>query len=157
MVRRPVPDDADELAACHVRCWRQAYAGLLSAEFLSTVRVEDRAQMWRQALRSPGSRRFAVAVVDEEIIGFAGARPSADEPPVRPDELWGLYLHADQHGSGLGQDLLDAVLPSGPASLWVAQENPRARAFHARNRFEPDGTRRSVAEWEDLPIVRLVR
>jgi hypothetical protein len=31
------------------------------------------------------------------------------------------------------------VLGDSPASLWIANDNPRARAFYERNRFEPDG------------------
>ena len=76
---------------------------------------------------------------------------------MRPVELTTLYLRAARHGSGLGQELLDAVLGDRPASLWVAEDNPRARRFYARNGFAPDGARQTLALWEGLVEVRLVR
>jgi len=39
----------------------------------------------------------------------------------------------------------------------MAQDNPRARAFYARNGFTPDGARKVEPSWEDLTEVRLVR
>ena len=95
--------------------------------------------------------------MDGEVVGFAQAVPSRDEPPVRAEELATLYLRADHHGGGLGQALLDAVLADRPASLWVAEANPRARRFYERNGFTPDGAREVVADWEGLVEVRLVR
>lgn len=40
---------------------------------------------------------------------------------------------------------------------WTAEDNPRARAFYARNGFTPDGARKVEPSWEDLAEVRLVR
>ncbi len=88
---------------------------------------------------------------------FAWTAPSRDEPPVRELELVGLYLLAAHHGTGLGQDLLDAALGERPASLWMAEDNPRAVAFYARSGFTPDGARKVEPSWEDLAEVRLVR
>lgn len=61
-----------------------------------------------------------------------------------------LYVEQASHGSGAGQALLDAVLPRHPAFLWVARDNPRARAFYRRNGFQADGT-----ELIDIPVPRL--
>lgn len=59
--------------------------------------------------------------------------------------------------SGSGQALLEAALPAGtPAQLWVAEQNPRARRFYARNGFAPDGVqvRDAVLDLEELRLVR---
>ena len=68
-----------------------------------------------------------------------------------------LYLLAAHHGSGLGQRLLDAAIGDGPAFLWVAEDNPRARAFYSRNGFRWDGLQRTEPGFEDMAVVRLVR
>ena len=83
--------------------------------------------------------------------------PGACRDGPRDLELWGIYLLAEYHGSGIGQALLDAAVGDRPASLWVAEDNPRARAFYSRNGFEPDGGRRVEEEWEHMVVVRLVR
>lgn len=108
-------------------------------------------------LADPALPPVVVTEVDGEVVGFAQAVPSRDEPPVRPLELTTLYLRAAQHGSGLGQELLDAVLGDRPASLWVADQNSRARRFYQRNGFAPDGAREVLESWEGLVEIRLVR
>lgn len=155
MIRRPTPDDAGALAACHVACWREAYADVLSAELLAALDVDARTQSWGRALAN--TEGYAVAEVDGDVVGFAGVRSSTDDPAPRERELWGLYLRAAHHGRGSGQALLDAVLGDDPASLWVAEKNPRAHAFYRRNGFTPDGVRTTVPAWENLTIVRLLR
>jgi GNAT superfamily N-acetyltransferase len=69
-----------------------------------------------------------------------------------------IYVVASHYGSGAGQRLLDAALGDLPAFLWVADDNPRARAFYARNGFVPDGTTK-VGPVAGTPVleVRLVR
>jgi GNAT superfamily N-acetyltransferase len=90
-------------------------------------------------------------------VGFAQAVPSRDDPPVRSLELATLYLRAAQHGSGLGQALLDAAVGDRPTSLWVVEANARARRFYERNGFTADGAREVLESWEGLVEVRLVR
>lgn len=121
--------------------------------------------MWSRAVDAGGA--VCVAVVDDVVVGLAAAtdhrqrpgRPGrpADDPRPTELELTLLYLLADHHGSGLGQLLLDAATGSRACFLWVADDNPRARAFYARNGFHPDGARNVASDWEDLVEVRLVR
>ena len=155
-VRGAVPDDAPDLARCHMACWREAYRPLLSGELLDGLDVREFQVRWEQRLADPHSG-VVVGVVDQELVGFASSGPSRDEPPVRELELFALYTRAANHGSGLGQALLEALLGGGPCSLWVARDNVRARAFYRRNGFLPDGGRRVDADLEDLVEVRLVR
>lgn len=72
-------------------------------------------------------------------------------------ELWALYILSSHYGTGLGQALLDAAIGTAPATLWVAEDNPRARSFYARNGFTPDGTRNVDAAADDLAEIRMTR
>ncbi len=157
LVRVAVPADAPALGDVHVACWREAYAHLFSPAFLAALDVDERRQQWARRLAGPGPGQALVAVADGRIVGLAWSGPSRDEPPVRELELSDLYLLAAQHGTGLGQALLDAALGNRPASLWTAEDNPRAVAFYARNGFTADGARKVEPSWEDLAEVRLVR
>lgn len=155
-VRPATPEDAAGIGHCHLACWRETYSGLLSPSFFAARDPARFAANWARTLQeSPDT--VVVADVDGEVVGFAQAVPSRDDPPVRPLELTMIYLRAAQQGSGLGQALLDAVLADSPASLWVAERNPRARAFYERNGFTPDGAREVLESWEGLVEVRLVR
>jgi GNAT superfamily N-acetyltransferase len=157
VVRSAVPEDASALGDLRVNCWREAYAHVLSPAFLAALDVQQRRQQWVRRLATPGMGRVLVAVVDEQVVGIAWTAPSRDNPPVRERELVGLYVLAAHHGTGVGQTLLDAALGDQPASLWMAEENPRALAFYTRNGFTPDGAHKIEPLWEDLAEVRLVR
>ena len=48
-------------------------------------------------------------------------------------QLYAIYVLAEHYGSGAGQALLDAAIGGAAASLWILEDNPRARAFYVRN------------------------
>lgn len=62
-----------------------------------------------------------------------------------------MYVRPDHHGTGVGTLLLEAVLPTRPAELWVVEANPRARRFYEKHGFVPDGARFV----DDLDIVEI--
>jgi ribosomal protein S18 acetylase RimI-like enzyme len=151
-VRAAVLEDAPALAELHRRCWRETYGQLLSRDFFRRQSKDERRAMWSALLSGPDAGRHFVAEADGVLVGFAGST-AADGVA----ELWGIYLLREHHGSGLGQQLLDATLGSGPARLWVAEENPRAQAFYRKNGFAFDGAREAVEDWEGLVECRMVR
>jgi GNAT superfamily N-acetyltransferase len=153
---RGTPEDAEALADCHRACWREAYGPLVRSDVLAE-RLADRASWvarWSdRLLREPA----LIARVGDQVVGFARSGPSRDPAAPADRELHGLYVRQRWHGSGLGQDLLDAELDRSTGCwLWVLEDNVRARAFYRRNGFAPDGTRKTfqaLDAWE----VRLVR
>ncbi|GIG29087.1 hypothetical protein Cma02nite_16870 [Cellulomonas marina] len=153
-------DDATGVARVNVASWHESYSHVVRPEVLAAMDVERAAAGFVAMLGGTSAITPTAAVVAEsagELVGFAVARPSQDQPPVREVELWAIYVLAAAHGTGAGQALLDAALHDAPASLWVWQDNPRAHAFYARNGFAPDGARRVHQPWGPAPIVRLVR
>ncbi len=141
-----------------MRSRRETYAHLLPEEFFARHTAEQAAKGWaRKISGATEDESINVATVDEHIVGFASSGPSRDLTPVRTLELYGIYLLAAHHGSGIGQRLLDVTIGNSPASLWVAKHNPRARAFYLRNGFRPDGEEMRAESWDNLELVRLVR
>jgi ribosomal protein S18 acetylase RimI-like enzyme len=164
-VRSAAPDDARGIAAVHVRSWHEAYTGKVPQTLLEQMDLDRRAGEWHRHLvgeAPPGAEPLGttwVAVAQRTVVGFATSGPARDPDRTRDDaELYALYLLEAHHGSGAADALLAASLGRRPASLWVLDDNPRARAFYARHGFEPDGARRDDARWgEPLREVRLVR
>lgn len=157
-IRPPDRGDVEVLARLHVTCWQQAYSHLLPAEYFDAVLLESRRRLWTALLgRDPLPDRLVVAQSAGELIGFAMAGTARGSDPARDHELFSLYLDATEQGNGAGQALLDAVLGDLPAQLWVARNNPRARAFYAKNGFRPDGMETIDTDLYDLEEVRLVR
>jgi GNAT superfamily N-acetyltransferase len=149
--------DAHGIAQVHVQGWKEAYAHLVPAESLARLRVEQRELRWRELL-ADASATVWVAVDGGRVVGFARSAPSRDPDGPRDWELPEIYVLASHYGTGAGQKLIDSALGNLPAYLWVADDNPRARAFYARNGFQPDGTTKvgPVAGTEILEA-RLVR
>ncbi|MDO4918096.1 GNAT family N-acetyltransferase [Kocuria sp.] len=157
-LRPPAPEDAQEVAAVHVRAWRETYAGLVPARFFGDAALRARQDLWTGLLADPDTRgRIRVAEADGALIGFAGTGRPSEAAPARECALHMLYVLREHHGTGAGQALLDAVLGERPAQLWVAEANPRAIRFYERNGFRADGTALVDPALEDLREIRMVR
>lgn len=157
VVRPALAADADRLGAVHVQVWREAYAGLMAAEYLAGLDPVEGAVRWRKALQD-NAYSVLVGTADGEVVGFASTGPSRDEPPVPEFELYAINVLAAHHGTGLAASLFEAALlpADGAVSLWVATENHRALGFYARYGFEPDG-RTTTHDGTGITELRLVR
>jgi GNAT superfamily N-acetyltransferase len=138
-VRPATVEDARGIAQVHVSAWQEAYAHLAPAEALARLNVVQRELRWIEILGA-GATTTHVAVDDGRIVGFASSSRGHAESAPHDLELESIYVLASHHGNGAAQRLLDGVLGDEPACLWVANDNPRARAFYTRNGFAPDGS-----------------
>ena len=140
------PADAEQLAVVFTSAWRHAYPGIVSEEALSRL---DRTGIanWMRALA--GSRSTTTVVVENEhqqILGFC--RFGADPEQSATGHVFSLYVLPEASRQGLGGRLLDYALEDlerrrlGPVTLWVFEENARARRFYSAFGFLPDGHRR---------------
>ncbi len=163
-LRPMVLEDGRGVGVMHHQAWVDSYGSILPRGYFTTWTVDDAARRWENVLAAPTPRGATRLVADDhgEISGFVVVGPSrelAERPqPARQTELWGLYVKASRLGTGLGQQLLDAVLArQESAELWVFRDNPRARAFYLRNGFVPDGATCTDERFPDLPEIRMVR
>ncbi|WP_123534008.1 GNAT family N-acetyltransferase [Halosimplex salinum] len=82
---------------------------------------------------------FFVAVVDDEVVGYAHVGP---HPPRRVHQLYRLYVHPDHWREGIARNLLAEVeqaLYDRDVSAYEAEvfvENERAVAFYESTGFE---------------------
>lgn len=162
-LRPPLPSDVESLAVLHVRCWREAYGQLLPEAFFTEERLDGRRRLWAMLTAPPAEvpqqgQTIRVAEAAGEVVGFAGGGAPLDpEEASLGQNLSMLYLRQDFHGGGAGQALFDAVLPDGPAFLWVAKDNPRAQAFYRRNGFVLDGVEDVLEDFGGITEARMVR
>ena len=156
-IRAATLDDAEAAAACHIACWKEAYADIVDPAVLAhrTSDLAERTERWRHITATYPPRWLAV---DEtgEVVGFSAAGPGRDEDIAVELELYALYVRAAHHGTGLADRLLAEAIGDAPAYLWVFEANPRARAFYSRRRFHPDGARK-VDPFFDRSEIRMVR
>lgn len=139
------PLDAFAIAAVHTASWRAAYRHIMPPRVLEALSVETRVTGWLHRL-GPGGSRVWVAEQDGDVLGFvsAGASRDADASP-RVGEVYSLYVHPARWGGGAGGALLaravESFLQRGQrdVTLWVLDENTRARRFYISAGFSLDG------------------
>lgn len=146
-VRRAIPDDAFPIAALDVATWRVAYRGLMPDDYLEGLSVDEKAESWRANLlkhQAPGRKRWLVAEVDDQIVGYARVGPTKDDGK-EVGLLYLLYVLPEYWNRGIGKTLLlqaiDDLIDLGQkeAILWVLQDNARAREFYESQGWVPDG------------------
>ena len=144
-IRAAAADDANAIGRIQVETWTTAYSGLLPQETIDAFDVGARQAMWREGLDRtprPGSATF-VALVDDEIVGFASVGASHSEEGT--GELYAIYVHPARWGLGAGRALMgraeasmrDSGFPA--ALLWVLEGNERAERFYRTAGWERDG------------------
>jgi ribosomal protein S18 acetylase RimI-like enzyme len=148
-VRQMRRGDEDRVAEVHVQAWREAYAGLMAADYLAALDVSRFASAWRERLAaqpSPGARPVVGLSPSGEIVAIGSSGPSRDDDAPTPDELWAINVLAAEHGTGLADLLMGELVGDRPASLWVLDGNVRAQAFYERHGFVPDGSTKTRPE-----------
>jgi ribosomal protein S18 acetylase RimI-like enzyme len=156
LIRTPTIDDAEALALVHVRCWIETYSGIVSPAVRASFSFEERMAAWTRILTSTSNPRH-LAEVDGEVVGFSASGPARADDAPRELELYSIYVLGAHHGTGVGQQLIDAAVGREPAIVWVASENARAISFYRRNGFEPDGATGAFEPWENVPELRMTR
>ena len=143
----PTLADVPTLARVHVRGWEIAYSHLLQGEqWFGQEAVDRRTAHWTSWL-TPGTREADEGVFrvgrdgDGTVVGLVASWPPHEAQPPRSRELSLLYLDENWLGTGLARELTEAILEGGPASVWVTEDNPRARRFYEKAGFAPDGRR----------------
>lgn len=158
----PRPEDAPALARVHVDGWKVAYGHLLEARWFGREALEHRTAQWSRWVTEDGAgdarARIRIGRDGEgSPIGFAASRAARGQDGPRELELSSLYIDQAWYGSGLGRDLVEAVIGEDPALVWVAEDNPRARRFYEKIGFVPDGATQVEEHLGDLRDVRMVR
>ncbi len=141
------------VARVHVRSWQAAYRNLLPAEYLDSLRPEDRAA--RYVFENPDAAKPWTIVAEDDglITGFATTAPARDSDAEGCGELYALYVDPDCWGRGIGVELMKAArarlveLGFQQATLWVMKGNQRAERFYGIDGWEADGHERSEVMW----------
>jgi GNAT superfamily N-acetyltransferase len=153
--------DARAIATVHVVTWQAAYVGIIPAEVLDGLSVDQRASKWEETLTGLGAgERLEVAEEDGRVVGFAFTGACRDEDAFGLGELYAIYVAPSHWGAGVGSALLAsarrALVEAGHdrAVLWVLEENKRARSFYDREGWAVDGAVKSYGEGGGVRAVR---
>ena len=144
-VRLATAADADGVESVRIHAWRVAYRHVFPPDDLDALPVDP--ERWRARLHvpPPGWTTF-VAADDGRVVGFASVGPSRDEDGL--GELFAIYVAPDAWSTGAGRALIERAEEQlrseyDVATLWVLEDNPRARLFYERAGWAPDGARKA--------------
>jgi GNAT superfamily N-acetyltransferase len=149
-VRLATGADADGIARVQERTWQAAYRHVFPVEELDRGGFIQ-PQRWRDRIaRPPTGWTTFVAERDGVVTGFTSVGPSRDERGI--GELYAIYVEPEEWSTGTGRALIERAEAElrrsyTEATLWVLEDNPRARAFYERAAWSPDGERKSEERW----------
>ena len=136
VLRRPDPAEAETLARLHIRCWREAYAGIVPEEVLAAADLSARTVMWRHCL-ADGQSIVVAGFTGADPVGFVMAGPNREPRlPEADGHVAAIYVLRAWYRQGLGRRLLAEAARQwrgrGGRSLGlgVLSGNARARAFY---------------------------
>ena len=149
-LRRATGADAPAVAAMHVRAWQVAYRGIIPDLHLDALDVAARAARYSFDLAGPGDPETWIAFDGDAVVGMASVSPSRDRDLPGTGEVRALYVAPDHWRSGAGSALMakaeQLLADAGftEASLWVLEDNARARGFYEAAGWRPDGRTMAV-------------
>jgi putative acetyltransferase len=108
---------------------------------------------WRMRLASNDSSvRALVAIVDGRLVGSSALFQWASSPRLSHSAGFGISVHPDYQGRGVGDALITAILDLADrwmgvrrVQLEVYVDNERAQALYRKHGFEPEGIQRLSA------------
>jgi ribosomal protein S18 acetylase RimI-like enzyme len=150
-VRRASPVDAAGVAHIHADVRLDLHVGSTPDAGSSGARATAREALWHDELAlEPPDRAPWVALIDERLVGFASGGITRDsEAGARDGEIYEIVVDPAHRRLGIGSSLLRHVVRDlrehgfERVHVWVAEDDPTARAFMSRNAWIPDGASRS--------------
>ena len=151
---------AHDVAYVHVNSWRAAYKGIVPDEYLDGLSIEKSEEKFRKFYEK-GISQYYLMYADEKPAGILVYSKSYDkDADDKTADLGVLYFLPEYWGRGLGAELLrhgiEEISMAGyeRITLWVLEQNARARKFYDKNGFEFDGTRDEITIGKTLMKVR---
>jgi len=162
VIRSAVPADAGELARVFVAAWQHGYLGVVPAEVLDRLDIEEWAEGFADLLRTGDQKSIVWADGTGRVLGFAifGAEPDRNSPTK--GYLASLYVDPAASRRGIATALLAEALESltmqgrGDVGLWVFEGNERGRKLYERAGFVATGEATTDPRWR-APQVRYRR
>ncbi|MBT2680078.1 GNAT family N-acetyltransferase [Bacillus sp. ISL-35] len=136
-IRKATLQDAEGIAKVHVKSWQETYKGLVSQEYLDSLKAEDRQPLWEKSLiqTSDTSPVFVAVTPGGEIVGFASFGKERMGKLNADGELYAIYIlkkyQRDRIGTKLLHTGLEELLRQKDESMlvWVLKDN-ESRKFY---------------------------
>ena len=143
-IRLATPDDAKYCADIHAKSWLFAYSNIVPKAIIKEHNARW-LMIWNKMLANNNKSHYVI-MLDNVIIGFLSIAVSRDDDLKESFyEIIGLYLAPEFIGVGYGKQSMNWIKKEiqsrgyNKISLWVLEENNRARRFYEQSGFITDG------------------
>ena len=116
--------------------------------------------------RHQGANPVIVAVVDDEVVGFASLSPFKERAAYRTTVENSIYVAPGKQGMGIGNRLMAEILERARSHGFhsviarIAGDNPGSIAVHKRHGYQVVGVEREVGrkfgQWLDVTELQLL-
>jgi L-amino acid N-acyltransferase YncA len=138
-IRKAAKDDVKGIAKVHVRSWQETYKGIVSQDYLDSLKMEDRVPLWEKSLSGSADSSPVFVAVNPEgvIVGFASFGKERTGEFESDGELYAIYILKEYQRGKLGLRLLQAGLEEmqklhyQSMLVWVLADN-ESRKFYKR-------------------------
>ncbi len=155
-------EDAKALGEIHSKSWKIAYKGMISDEILNNITSEKRERYFEKALSNKWEED-ALIFLEDKAVGFICIGKCRDEDRDEfYGEIWGIYLLPEFFNKGIGYELIKWGIKElkdrnyKRVTLWVLEENLKARRFYEKVGLHHDGTIKEIIIGESLNEYRYV-
>ena len=146
-----------EIAAFLDDCWRSAYSGIVSSDFLSAMKTDER---YKKLLARFDEQISAFLVLRDKgvLIGVTVFGKSFTEDYLDDGEVSAIYLHPEYIGKGLGHQIMAQAEEALSAKgydyfvLDVLSGNERAISFYKKQGYEIVAERSITLGDKDYPL-----
>ncbi|HWC75533.1 MAG TPA: GNAT family N-acetyltransferase [Gemmatimonadales bacterium] len=145
-LRRATPADAAAVGRIHVESWNVAYRGIMPDDVIARTDLAYRTQFWAERI---ADTEWPIFIIEEDGNSVAFCQmvstKDPDDDPTRVGHITSIHVLPQLRGRGHGRALMDHVLREfarrgfREVTLWVLEENRKARAFYEQYGFELDG------------------
>ena len=150
-IRKATKDDASGIAKVHVRSWQETYQGIVSQDYLDSLKIEDRKPLWEKSLSETSniSPVFVAVNPEGEIVGFASFGKERSGKFKAEGELYAIYILKEYQGRKLGLGLLQAGLEDllkqkyDSMLVWVLADNESRKFYES---LQPEKAGEEVVE-----------
>lgn len=146
-VRMAVLEDAEVLGHIIVESWKSAYKNIIPEDEI--VRYLDKQKRKQQFEKFIQDKEIVLIGFYNEIpCGLVFANKENDEELEDTGSIYSIYTLQQYWGKGIAYKLMDKAVDilkeegCKHISLWVYEENIRARKFYEKCGFQFDGTKK---------------
>lgn len=153
-------DFAEDMGYIHAKSWQEAYRGIVPDHFLAAFTPEKRTEVFREALASRPEEYYLFRA-DDRPAGMAILHNEENAADTE-GEIYAIYFHPDFWGTDATHKAFQFCigrlkeLGYTKISIWVLEDNMRARKFYEKYGFAFDGAKEQIDLGKPLTVIRYI-